>query len=134
MTRLLVTCALSAAMALTAGAASMADRQSQKPLPAAVSGVITDGATNLPIAGASVEISRTDGGRTLIKRVNADSKGRFVLTDVSSAVGYWLTGSATGYVSSDYGWEPGASDAFNNRFTSTWPIFWGLHVTSGTLP
>lgn len=104
-------------MALTAGAASMADRQSQKPLPAAVSGVITDGATNLPIAGASVEISRTDGGRTLIKRVNADSKGRFVLTDVSSAVGYWLTGSATGYVSSDYGWEPGASDAFNNRFT-----------------
>jgi hypothetical protein len=65
-----------------------------------------------------VEISRTDAGRTIAKRVSADSRGRFVITDLDPAAGYWLTGSAGGYVSSEYGWEPGSPDlSLRDRLT-----------------
>jgi hypothetical protein len=102
---------LGVAAVTVAGSVSTSGQAQQKPSPAAVSGIIADGTTNQPIPGAFVEISRTDAGRTITKRVSADSKGRFVITEVEPAAGYWLTGSAGGYVLSEYGWEPGAPDS-----------------------
>ena len=83
----------------------------QQSAPAAVSGVVTDGATNQPVPGAFVEILRTDAGKTTTQRVEVDSKGRFVFTDLQPGAGYSLTAGGTGYVQTEFGWEPGAADS-----------------------
>ena len=101
----------------TLAAAALGAQAQQPPVPAAVSGVIVDGATGQPIPGGFVEISRTDGGRTISKRVSADSKGRFIITDIAPATGYWLSGSAGGYAPNEYGFEPGATEAIRDRLT-----------------
>jgi len=105
-----------AVVALGARTGAQASRP-QAPPPAAISGVVTDGATDQPVAGAFVEITRTDAGKTTSQRVNTDTKGRFVLTELEPGAGYSMTAGGVGYMTMPYGWEPGAAEYPRNLFT-----------------
>jgi hypothetical protein len=64
-----------------------------------ISGVVTDGLTGRPLAGAVVYVGIT--GRGAVGRVSrqlTDRKGRFVFTDLPAHDQYFLNASGFGYV------------------------------------
>lgn len=69
---------------------------------AAVSGVVTDGVTGQPIAGAAVSVTAA-GGRSPAERQFTDDKGRFVFTNLAAGTGYRIAASKPGYFESRYG-------------------------------
>lgn len=72
----------------------------------AISGVVTDGVTGRPIAGAVIYVGmagRAGGGNS---RQLTDPKGRFVFTDLPAHDQYFLNASGFGYVNGGYGQTP----------------------------
>lgn len=75
----------------------------QTPPTAAISGVVVDGTTNAPIAGAVVSITK---GRDQIgpqTRQLTDARGRYAFTNLPAGDNYALTASKFGYFDGAYG-------------------------------
>ncbi len=94
----------------SAGAAALAQApQTQKPPQAgagtgAISGVVLDGSTNQPIAGAIVTLSTSARGfQGIVLRLATDSAGRFVFSRLPSASAYYLHVLQFGYFDGGYG-------------------------------
>jgi hypothetical protein len=71
----------------------------------AISGVIIDGATKAPLAGAAVQLS----GTGIQARQMTDPKGRFAFPNLPPGTAYSVTSSAFGYLDAAYGREPGVT-------------------------
>lgn len=86
---------------------------------AAVSGVVADGTTGQPIAGATVELRRAQISVAAVStpmRVTTDSKGRFVFMGVEPGEGYTMAARAPGYIEATLGWKPGMSEMIRDQF------------------
>jgi hypothetical protein len=70
----------------------------------AISGVVSDGASGAPVAGAVVSLGR-GGDSELLPRMITDSRGRFVFTNLPSAADYSLYVSGFGYAPTRFGWS-----------------------------
>jgi hypothetical protein len=96
----------------------VAQQPPQQVARAAVSGVVTDGTTGQPIAGAVVELRRTPGVTAAVlssNRATTDSKGRFVFMGVEPAEGYTMTARAASYIDATLGWKPGMSELIRDQ-------------------
>ena len=73
---------------------------------AAVSGVVVDAVTKLPIAGATVSIGNTEIRSIRPPRVVTDEEGRFVFINLPASNSYFLDAIASrqGYVHTRWGW------------------------------
>lgn len=98
------------AAALAAGDLAGAQDAAQQPPDtgtSAISGVVTDGLTGRPIAGAVVYVGITGRGAAgRVSRQLTDRKGRFVFTDLPAHDQYFLNASGFGYVNGGYGATP----------------------------
>ena len=107
--------ALAFGLILLTSADGVAAPQGQAPPPpppappktAAITGVVIDGATKAPIAGALVTLSR-------LERQIADAKGRFAFVNLAASPGHTITATRFGYFEGTYGREatshaPGAA-------------------------
>ena len=90
-------------------AAGLAPIAQQRPPSGAISGVVVDAATKLPLAGAVVilELDRTGAPSTQLRpgplsQQLTDEKGRFVFTSLPAAQ-YFVNGSLLGYFDGGYG-------------------------------
>ena len=102
---------LAAFLAVVVGATQQAPR-------AAVSGVVSDGTSGEPIAGATVELRRTPGvaaAPVSSTRAATDSMGRFVFMGVEPADGYTMAARAPGYIEATLGWRPGMSELIRDQ-------------------
>jgi hypothetical protein len=73
----------------------------------AISGLVTDGLTGRPIAGAVVYVGITGKGAVgPVSRQLTDAKGRFVFVDLAAHDQYFLNASRFGYVNGGYGVTP----------------------------
>jgi hypothetical protein len=70
----------------------------------AISGVVTDGSSNEPVAGAVVQLIPARAARQV-----TDARGRFVFLDLPAGE-YRVQASATGYLDGGYGREVGPAD------------------------
>ena len=87
-------------------------QQGPAPPTGAISGVVLDGATGAPVAGAIVAAAAT--GRTLPgvqARQLTDGKGRFVFANLPGDGAYTLSASKFGYLDGGYGRDAGPFDA-----------------------
>jgi hypothetical protein len=98
------------AAALATGGLVSAQDSAQKPPDtgtSAISGVVTDGLTGRPIAGAVVYVGITGRGAVgHTSRQLTDRKGRFVFTDLPAHEQYFLNASGFGYVNGGFGATP----------------------------
>lgn len=70
---------------------------------AAVSGVVIDGRTGEPAAGATATLNLIAAGSRLSRAVVTDAKGRFAFVNLPAADRYELTASKPGYFTAGYG-------------------------------
>ena len=77
----------------------------------AISGVVTDGATGQPLAGAIVALSNQTPGPAPAPRPRqtTDSRGRFIFTKLSPSVAYTVVVSRPGYLDGGYKRLPGTT-------------------------
>jgi hypothetical protein len=78
----------------------------------AISGVVTDGATGRPLAGAYVQLTnQTPGAAAAAARPRqmTDSKGRFIFTRLVPSANYIVVASRPGYLDGGYKRLPGAA-------------------------
>lgn len=73
------------------------------PQTGAISGVVVDALTGVPLSGARVSLARTQGGGSVARMVT-DSKGRFVFADLPPAPNYFLDAGGPGFATTRYGW------------------------------
>lgn len=95
------------ALMLLAGTLN-AQQSSPPPAPpgtAAISGVVVDGVSRQPLAGAIVELRAPSTGAMLARltRQVTDDRGRFLFNDLSAGAGYTLQATRPGYVNGQYG-------------------------------
>jgi Carboxypeptidase regulatory-like domain len=93
--------AVAFALILLARADAGAAPQGQAPPPAppktaAITGVVIDGASKAPIAGALVTLSR-------VERQITDAKGRFAFVNLAASPGHTITATRFGYFEGTYG-------------------------------
>jgi hypothetical protein len=116
----------------------------QNPPPAgrgAISGVVIDGATLQPVAGAVVFLSSSArGAQPDPARVTTDSQGRYVFTRLPAA-SYALNGYKHGYVTGRFGDGDATTSAANRAiqladgqwFSSGRIVMWRTGAISGTI-
>jgi hypothetical protein len=78
----------------------------------AISGVVVDGATGLPLAGAYVQLTSTDQSASAFvfrPRQTTDSRGRYVFTHLPASQTYVLSASRPGYLDGGYKRLPGTT-------------------------
>lgn len=79
----------------------------------AISGVVTDGATGQPLAGAYVQLTNQTPGSaaaaTPRPRQTTDSRGRFIFTKLPASANYILLVSRPGYLDGGYKRLPGSN-------------------------
>jgi len=77
----------------------------------AISGVVTDGATGLPLAGAYVLLTNQSGTGVGAPRPRqtTDSRGRYVFTHLPASQNYFLVASRPGYLDGGYKRLPGTT-------------------------
>jgi len=99
------TIALVAAVGGLAGRAAQSDSASVARFDAAISGVVLDGQTALPVAGATVILaySRPGYAQPFRYTFQTDSQGRFVFMDLPAATDCGLTVTKTGFAPGAYG-------------------------------
>ena len=87
----------------------------------AISGVVTDGATGRPLAGAAVSVfmQTTAPAAPFVGQHVTDSKGRFVFTDLGVA-GYRVSVRRFGYIDAEYGNAGGGGRATISLATAEW--------------
>src|SRR5436190_11524007 len=94
------------ALALVSSASLMAQSPQlpgQTPPTGAVTGVVYDATTNLPVPGAIVGLARLDGGQPVPRSIT-DSRGRFVFRNLEASAQYYLGARRFGYEYTRYGW------------------------------
>lgn len=74
----------------------------------AISGIVTDGTTGAPVAGALVQLVGGAGQAGARPRQMTDAKGRFVFTQLPAFPDYTLVASRVGYLDGGYRRTPGA--------------------------
>jgi len=74
----------------------------------AISGVVTDGTTGAPIAGALIQLVGGAGQSGARPRQMTDAKGRFIFTQLPAFRDYTLVASPVGYLDGGYRRPPGA--------------------------
>jgi hypothetical protein len=88
---------------------------------AALSGVVTDGATNRPLGGVTVSLGMDRPAGMLrpppLSQTITDDKGRFVFWPVSPGAGYFVNATAFGYFDGGYGRTP--TNTVGRRITLT---------------
>ena len=90
------------------GAAQTPEAETPPVGTSAVSGVVTDGATGHPIAGAFVRLSGAGrGGPGAMPRQMTDARGRFIFTRLPAFESYTLSVSKPGYFDGSYKETPG---------------------------
>lgn len=79
----------------------------------AISGVVTDGATGQPLAGAYVQLTNQTPGVAAAAvprpRLTTDSRGRFIFTKLPPSANYILVVSRPGYLDGGYKRLPGST-------------------------
>ncbi len=73
-----------------------------------ISGIVTDGTTGAPVAGALVQLVGGAGQAGSRPRQMTDAKGRFIFTQLPAFPDYTLIASRVGYLEGGYRRQPGA--------------------------
>jgi hypothetical protein len=132
--------AILAALITMTSAARQRPSQLSAPATASISGVVVDGATAAPIAGAVVSLGIEGARGPLPDRRLTDSEGRFVFMNLPPARGYSVRASGAGYFDGGLG-APALATADDGpialadgeSFTSARVRLWRPGAISGTV-
>lgn len=81
-----------------------------------LSGVVTDGATGAPVAGALVALVSATPGGTMRPRQMTDSRGRYAFTHLPAG-GYFVSAARPGYLDGGYRRPPGVTSGVRITLT-----------------